>query len=82
MKTNFMSIRYYKYFFNANLKDKIVAFDPLFANFTVLALSIMAEIKPITLCWNFSCLSQHHDVKCQHSTIVGTKYEKHFGLSI
>ena len=29
MKTNFMSIRYYKYFFNANLKDKIVAFDLL-----------------------------------------------------
>ena len=36
---------------------------------------IMAEIKPITLCRNFCCLSQHHDVKCQHSTIVGTKLE-------
>ena len=43
---------------------------------------IMAEIKPITLCRNFCCLSQHHDVKCQHSTIVGTKCEKHFDFGL
>ena len=29
MKTNFMSIRYYKCFFIVNMKDKVIAFDLL-----------------------------------------------------
>ena len=33
MKTNFMSIRYYKCFFIVNMKDKVIAFDLLFFQF-------------------------------------------------